>query len=699
MLPRLRQELALYPGPSNYLGEPSWSLHDPVRNLFFRLDWLSFEIVSRWVLGEPARILQHLQAHTTLQAEEEDVEAVLRFLLENELVQATDPQATARLHQQRLKRSTRVTDWLMHRYLFFRVPLLRPDGWLGRWQSLVAPFYSRGFLWLTLAVLLFGLVGVSRQWEPFIASLVDLFSWQGLISFAIVLVFTKFMHELGHAFTAKRYGCRVPTMGVAFLVMFPMAYTDVNEVWKLRSRRQRLLVGSAGISTELVIAAWATFFWVLLPDGFLRGAVFILATTTWISTLIINASPFLRFDGYFLLMDWLGMPNLHQRAFAVGKWRLRKALFGFGDEPPELLPMRRMRGLALFAYATWLYRLVVFVGIAVLVYTFVPKPLGPILAAIELWWFIFRPIVKEMSEWRERMREIVQSRRVRWIVAGLVLILGLALIPWDNRIHTQGSLRPLGYFPLVTPEAARLVSLSVENGQWVAEGDLLLELDSPDLDYRQRMMQVREQTMRWQSATAGVSAELLEQRGTLAAGRARLQAELVGVQDEMSRFQLKAPMAGQFFLSNIDLQEGSWIGRNEHLGVLLDPSDWQVVTYLPEAELKRVSAGDRAVFYPESATGGRIHAQVSRIDLDATRVLADGMLANTKGGNISVRETSQGLVPESAVYRVVLAVDPGYAPSSLQLQRGKLVLIGNPKSWLGEYARSAAAVIVREAGF
>lgn len=699
MLPRLRQELALYPGPSNYLGEPTWSLHDPIRNQFFRLDWLSFEIVSRWSLGEPERILQDLEKHTPLQAEEGDIETVLRFLAESELLQAADSQATARLHQQRLKSSTRIIDWLMHRYLFFRVPLLKPDAWLDKWQGMVAPFYSRGFRWITLAVLLVGLLEISRQWETFISSLVDLFSWQGLMSFLAALVFVKFLHELGHAFTAKRYGCRVPTMGVAFLVMFPMAYTDVNEVWKLPSRRQRLMVGSAGISTELIIAAWATFFWVLLPDGFLRGAMFILATTTWVSTLIINASPFLRFDGYFLLMDWLGMPNLHQRAFAVGKWRLREALFDFKDEPPELLPKRRMRGLALLAYATWLYRLVVFMGIALLVYNMVPKPLGPILAAVELWFFIFRPIVKEIGEWRKRMGDIMQRQRVGWVAVGLILLLGVALIPWDARIHSQGILRPIGYFPVVTPEAARLASSPAVHGQRVDEGDVLLELESPDLDLQQQIVQARALTLRWQSATVGFLPELLEQRGTLEAGQAVLQAELVSVQDEKTRLQFKAPLAGQFYLSDLELERGSWVGRNEQLGTLVDASAWQVVTYLPESELQRVQVGDNALFYAESAQGIRVPLQIARIDLDATRLLADGLLAVPQGGHVPVRETTSGLVPELAMYRVVLNAAPGYAPATVQLQRGKLVLFGARKSWLGDYVRSAAAVIVREAGF
>ncbi|WPL16578.1 type I secretion membrane fusion protein, HlyD family [Thiorhodovibrio winogradskyi] len=689
----------MYPGPRSYAGEPSWSLHDPVRNLFFRLDWLAFEILSRWSLGDPQRILQDVNTRTLLQAEVDDIEAVLRFLLDNELLQARDQQSIERLHQQRLQRSSGLTTWLMHRYLFFRVPLWKPDAWLTKSQRAVAFFYRPGFLWLTLVVLVLGLLEVSRQWEPFVATLVDVFSWSGLVSFSIALVFVKFMHELGHAFTAKRFGVRVPTMGVAFLVMFPMAYTDVNEVWKLPSRRQRLLVGSAGILTELIIAAWATFFWGLLPDGLLRGAVFVLATTTWVSTLIINASPFLRFDGYFLLMDWLGMSNLHQRASALGQWRLRELLFGLGDEPPEILPRRRQRGLILFAYATWLYRLVVFVGIAVLVYVKVPKPLGPLLAALELWWFICLPVVKEMGRWGARRPEMLRNRRPRWVLVAVVLALAVALVPWDRRIHTQGLLIPVDSFPLVAPEGARLAAFAVESGDWVEEGEVILELDSPDLDYRQRMMEVREQSLGWQKAAAGVAPELLEQLRTLEAEGAELQAELVGVRDEKNRFQLKAPMSGQFFPSNINLRPNTWVGRNERLGTLIDPAVWQVMTYLPESALKRVSLGDHGLFYPESAAGGPMSAQVSRIDLDATRVLDDGLLAATRGGQLPVRESEYGLVPESAVYRVVLAVEPGQTPEGVQLQRGKLLLFGARASWLGEYARGAATLLVRELGF
>ena len=142
---------------------------------------------------------------------------------------------------------------------------MRPDRWLTRWSPVTAPLYRRGFFMLTLGALCLGLALVLRDWQQFSSTLVDTFSWRGLAGYGIALTVVKILHELGHAFTAKRYGCRVPAMGVAFLVLWPVAYTDTNEVWRLHERGQRLAVAAAGVATELVIAVWATLAWAILP--------------------------------------------------------------------------------------------------------------------------------------------------------------------------------------------------------------------------------------------------------------------------------------------------------------------------------------------------------------------------------------------------------------------------------------------------
>src|SRR5690606_41096448 len=109
-------------------------------------------------------------------------------------------------------------------------------------------------------------------------------------------IFAMFCHEFGHAFMAKRAGCRVQSMGLASMVLLPMLYTDVSDAWRVNDRRSRLLIGAGGVLAELLLAVIALLAWSLLPDGPARTAAFMLASATWITTLVINLNPFMRFD-------------------------------------------------------------------------------------------------------------------------------------------------------------------------------------------------------------------------------------------------------------------------------------------------------------------------------------------------------------------------------------------------------------------
>lgn len=702
-LPQLRDELVLYAGPDSSHGEPSWSLHDPLRNLYFRIDWLTFEILCRWSLSDPELIAQSVKQDTTLKVGADEVQAVVQFLHQHELIKRTSARQSQQLSETLGRRKVSGLTWLLHRYLFFRIPLWRPDAWLARNQHCVRWLGSRHFTTLSFVALLFGLFEISRQWDGFSATLVDLFSIQGLIAYAVTLVCVKFLHELGHAFVAKHLGCRVPTMGVAFLVMFPMAYTDVNDAWKLQSRRHRLLVGAAGIRTELTIAAWATLAWALLPDGTLRTAAFLLATTTWVSTLLINASPFMRFDGYFLLMDLIDLPNLHQRAFALARWDLRERLFKLGHTEPEYFPIHRRRLLILFAWGTWLYRLILFVGIAVMVYLMFPKPLGPFLAGVEIAWFILRPVWQELKYWGEHRGEIMKSGRSVQTLLVVAILAAIVLLPWDSRIHTQGIARPEYRQIQFAPGEGQIMSIAVLDGQAVSQGDVLLELQSPDLESQLNAAQARLQGLERQLNASRIDPELHQRQAVMQAERNAVRAEISGIKEQLERFQLRAEAEGIIRWNDPDLKPGDWVTRNQQLGHLIQPMVWQIDGYLPETELDRVQVGDRARFFAESGDLSPLPLQVVRIDSDSTRVLADGLLASTRGGELLVREQGEQLYPETGLYRITL--QPAITAEKLLQQRnlmelrGQLVVYGEGRNWAWHYWRSAAALLRRELGF
>lgn len=701
-MPLLREELALLPGPALADGQPSWTLHDPVRNRFFSLDWPTFEVLQRWSFGDAEAIVSSIAADTTLRLQAEDVEGVNRFLLDNQLLRPEGGDSSRKLAQRLAHIEGSWAKWLLHHYLFFRVPLWRPDAWLTRWMPQAEWFYGRAFMLMTLVALLIGLGQVVRQWDVFLASLVDTFTWSGLASYGVALIVVKTLHELGHAFTAKRHGCRVPAMGVAFLVMWPMAYTDTNEAWRLTRRGQRLQVACAGIATELLIAAWATLAWALLPEGGLRSAMFVLATTSWVATLAINASPFMRFDGYFILSDWLDMPNLHERSFALARWKLREWLFALGEPQPEHFSPARERALIAFAWATWLYRLVVFIGIAVLVYEFFFKLLGVFLFAVEIAWFIALPVRRELQEWSKRWPLIRQRGRARLSAVIVLLLLLLTVVPWPGHVSTSGLVRPAEVWPIHAPGGAQVEGFALQEGSQVSAGEVLITLASPELLARRDTALARLERLRWQAATAGFDAESRARLQSSQEELATAAAELASIDKEMERYHPQAPFAGVLRDVDPELRPGQWLAAREQIAVLVGQGPWIAETWLDEDAVKRIAVGDRGIFVPDGGEGGVLSLQVVNVDADATRVLPSGVLSAPAGGHILVRERDGRLVPEQAMYRVALAVDtaqgtdPALAWQGLS-RRGEVVIRGRWEAPAERFVRNVMVVLMREA--
>jgi putative peptide zinc metalloprotease protein len=703
-LPVLREELALLPGPVLPDGQPSWTLHDPVRNLFFRIDWPTFEVLQRWGHGSPAQLAQDICEATTLQLSEDDVKGVAQFLVGNQLTRPTDDVATSRKLAERLAQlQGSPWKWLLHHYLFFRIPLVRPDAWLGRWKGWVGWCYSPVFFGLTLGALMLGLFQVARQWDGFTAQLVDTFSLEGLASYAVALVCVKTLHELGHAFTAKRLGCRVPTMGVAFMVLWPMAYTDTNETWRLTDPRHRLQVASAGIATELLIAAWATLAWGLLPDGPARSAAFVLATTSWVATLVINASPFMRFDGYFILSDALDMPNLHERCFALARWQLREWLFNLKEDRPERVPPAQQRWMIAFAFGTWLYRLVLFLGIALLVYHLFFKVLGVFLFLVEIAWFIWRPVRTELKAWGDRRKSILQRGRTAVSALVLMALVGLAFVPWPGRVTASALLRPAESWPVYAPSGARLDELRFREGQRVPEGALIARLHVPDLNTRRQALTARVDQLRWQASASAFDDQTRQKLLVAQETLATAQAELASVDTELRNFAPKAPYAGTLRDLDPDLREGQWLARKERLALLVkEGTPWVVETWLDEEAVQRIRPGDGAMFINDGADAAPLPLRVQAVDRDASRVLARPELAAQAGGHLMAREKNGQLVPERAVYRVTLELQQGETlPAALSRQtvRGHITIHARAEAPGLRYVRQASAVLVREFGF
>ena len=225
------------------------------------------------------------------------------------------------------------------------------------------------------------------------------FNLEGAFIYAIAIIIVKIIHEFAHAYTAKYYKLYVPTMGIAMIVLWPVLYTDVTEGWKLQKRSQRLAISFAGIAAETIVAGISTFFWGISEPGLFQSVCFVIASVTWISTLVINLNPAMRFDGYYIMCDLTGIDNLQLRAFNYTRWQLRKWLLGLDVPCPEdLVTPQRKYGMIIYTIYTWIYRLFLYTAIAVFVYYKFTKALGVFLFLVEIIVFLMLPFFSEARQ-------------------------------------------------------------------------------------------------------------------------------------------------------------------------------------------------------------------------------------------------------------------------------------------------------------
>ncbi len=695
VLPPLREDLQLHPAAPYADGAPSWVIQDPISNGFIRLGWLEFELLSRWGLGSPQAVIEATEAETLLTPSEEELEALYLFLLRNQLLVVRDSTYLRKIFANFQSARGSHLQRLLHHYLFFRVPLIHPAEHLKAILPWLMWVFRPLTAWCVVACGVLGLILTARQWDVFVSSLVDTLSPGGILGYMLALVVTKSLHELGHALTATRYGLRVAHMGVAFMVMWPMLYTDTGESWRLADSRQRLKIASAGIIAELALAAIATLAWNLVGEGDLKQALFFLATTASLMSLAVNASPFMRFDGYFILSDILDMPNMHERSFALARTAMRNRLLGWNEPDPEIFPPGKRRALIIFSYGIWAYRFITFMGIAAAVYFYFFKLLGIFLFLVEIAWFVVLPIWRELKVWHERRHEITFYRKR---LAASLLILGalIALVPWGYQVHGYGYIRPVDAQILFSPLPARVVSLPQSGSEFAADA-VIFKLEQPEQRFKEKLAASSVEALDNQLKGLQALPEGEEKRQRLQTLWAMHTAEIAAEQDEEERLLLQAPFAGRLTDLDPELAPGVWVNGKQPLAVLLGHGQWQAEILVAQDAINRLAQGARVLFYPDAMPWRAYAGHIVDIDNTRTNTLSQPLLAATHGGGIPVQPPPNAAAPRDPLYRVRVLLDE--MPTEQLMLRGNAIIEGEHRSWLLDVLKPVLIVLIRELSF
>ncbi|WP_313197754.1 biotin/lipoyl-binding protein [Rhizobium sp.] len=701
-LPVLREDLQIMRVGASYSGAPTWVVFDPIRNRFFRITYEMFQLLSLWNVSRTVgNLLRTVNARLAERLSVDDLGTVVRMLEHNLLLVEPTRGAWRALHQKAQPRHS----WFMrliHNYLFFKIPLVRPEPFIRATWPYVAFLFSRVFWWLSAIVGLIGVYLVSRQWDSFIGTFPFVFSLEGAAISILSVIFIKCLHELGHAYVAHRFGCRIPTMGIAFMVMMPLLYTDVSDAWKLKSRWQRLRIDSAGMLVELTVAAYALLAWAFVPDGPLRSAIFVLAATGVVLSLLVNLNPFMRFDGYYILADMLGVENLQPRSFRHMRWRLREFLFKPGYAAPEAFPPRLDVILTAYAIATAIYRLVLYLGIAVLVYHFTIKLVGILLFVVEIGFFIIRPVVMEVKEWWAMRSDIVKTRRTYVTLSILGLLLVLAFLPLSTRVTAPAVIYPEQFVRLYPQEPGRVEKLDISSGQAVKAGDILFVIDAPQIREELRIANVEIELARSRLARVGANADDLAQRSIIESELGSSLARKTGLEERKASLIVRAPFDGMITEINPEILVGQWVGRNEQIAFLSAGNGSVARGYVAGNDSSRLSVNAAGWFIPDDLSQPRLPVTLAAIAEAGAREIDLPQLSSQHHGAIAVHvateDKRQRLVPVSAQYAVVARIgDVAFLPG--RSVQGVMLLDGTGVSFAERAWRRVLMVLFREAGF
>ncbi len=695
-IPALNPLIKLFKASPDREGKPRWSLYHPASNKYFYINWTEFECIARFHKHVSARDLQNdLNKNTTLDVDLDDIKSLVVFLHTNSLL-SLDQQAPAEIAKDKP-----LWERIVHGYLFFTLPLFKPTAFLKTSLPFIRPLLTKTFIWAMLIILAIGVILTIQRLDEFTHTFLEMFSVKGAIITFFVFTGIKIIHELSHAYIATKHGVSVPHMGVALIVMYPVLYTETTGAWRLSSARKRIEIGLAGIMAELALAAIFLMLWHVLPPGMGKSIAFSVVAISLIGSLFVNLNPLMRFDGYFVLSDMLNIENLHARAIALARWKIRRLLFGLTDAPPECFAPSLQRFMILFGLSIIIYRFFLFLGIALLVYFVFFKPLGLILMILELVWFIGAPMMSELKIWWKRKGDILKQKRAWLSGAVATTIIIFSLLPFQTNISVPGVLHAQQHRSVHAPSSAFIKSLNVEDGQKVSEGDVLAVLVSDALEKDIKVAQAILKTLNTQIKREKRDIERYRVTGTqLESDLRTAQQQFDALKAKTTRLIVKAPFDGVIRDLSPEIHANRYVSSDHLLLRVIEQNAENLTVYIGEGQLQRIAVGNKAFFYPDHSVFSKKELTVTSIDPVNIKTLSRPELASVYGGDIPSAMENGEVKSLEPLYKTHLKPlkNINNSNKSTVIETGHIRIKAIRESALLSTFRNFIALIIRESG-
>lgn len=634
-------------------------IEDPIRSKFYQVGHREYELLSRFTgeksveallnssevsqddaeSGDSTELTQ--STDTRNDWENSDIVQVARWASQNGLLTSessggSKPLRTRAAAVARQKRAAMLNP------ISIKLTLFNPDRLLATAQPWFEWLFSRWFLtaWIVMAIV--AGYTMATNWDQAMSASTGILSNYRWLPMLVAWFVLKVMHEFAHGIACRRYGGEVPEAGVLFLLFTPMAYVNVTSMWRMPRRWHRIVVAAAGMYVELFVSFIAVVVW-SQSDGFTQDIawqVFLMASLT---TLLFNANPLMRFDGYFVLSDVLGIVNLYPKGVGWVSKQICRICFGM---PVGNLAIPKDERLWVIVYGVlaWCWKITVSVGLMIAAAVML-NGIGILIAGLAGWMWFVQPILREIytvAQSRDKHAYSLSRIGTTGFVTASIFTAAFFVLQGPGTRSAPGIVRFRDATAVHCQTDGTVTSIAVQSGDQVSQGDLLAVLENDELAVEMTKVRSEIETARIRARMHRQKAEI-SQYQTQQDLAAALEQQLSDLLRQHESLTIVAPVSGTVMRRNLDALQGNYVRRGDTLLEIADVTQKEVLVSLDQRDLESLRHQDNPpvrILLPGQPV---IRSAMERLDPRASTIPVDQRLCAPAGGPIDVRQSPGSL--------------------------------------------------------
>lgn len=488
---RLRADLVIR--EQKFQDTVTWVIKDPVCLKYFRFESHEFFILqqldSHHSIDDILKAFRQEFPNRALTREE--LSYFLNNLVGSGLLISDIPGQGGRLFQREKATEKARVFSRFSGFMSIRIRGFDPERVFSVLYPMVRIMFTPGCVVACVLLMLSALALVTVHHDELIASFpkfYDLFAAKNAMWLMLALSIAKILHEFGHGLSCKHFGGETHEMGIMFLCLTPCLYVNVSDSWMVPEKWKRIIIMAAGMYVELVLASIAVFLWWYSGPGFLNELCLRMIVVCSVTTLVFNANPLMRYDGYYILSDLYEIPNLRQQSNNYLKQRLSRILFGIKSVENRFLPLKHRRIFLVYSIASGIYKWVIAFSIAWLLVRLL-KPydlqsIGYVYAAYSLFGLLVLPLIKFIKFIKNKETRNLMSfnRSLATGIAFGLIVIGVFFVPYHYDVVAPVEIEAGHSSTVYVQVPGELNQILVQPGDVIKEGTPLAELSNIDLE-------------------------------------------------------------------------------------------------------------------------------------------------------------------------------------------------------------------------